>query len=31
MCLKEIGFHAQNVLPILSSIVNMIEGTYMTT
>ena len=28
---KEIGLHAQNMLPILGSIVNMIVTTYMTT
>jgi hypothetical protein len=31
MCLKEIGIRAQNMLTILSSIVNMIEGAYLTT
>lgn len=30
MCLKEIGLHAQNMLTILSSIVNMIGGSYVT-
>ena len=31
MCLKEIGSHAQNMLTILGSIVNIIGGIYMTT
>ena len=31
MCLKEIGLRAQNLITILSSIVNMIGGTYMIT
>ena len=31
MSLKEIGLHAQNMLTILGSKVNMIWGTYMTT
>jgi len=31
MCLKEIGLRAQKVLTSLGSIVNMTEGTYMTT
>ena len=31
LCLKEIGLCAQNMITILSSIVNMIGGTYMTT
>ena len=30
MCLKEIGLHAQNIVIILGSIVNIIEGTYVT-
>ena len=30
-CSKEIGQHAQNMLTILSSLVNMLWGTYMTT
>jgi hypothetical protein len=30
MCSKEIGLQAQNVLTILSSIVNTIGGTYVT-
>ena len=30
MCLEEIGLHAQNIVVILGSIVNMIEGTYLT-
>ena len=29
-CLKEIGLHVQNMMTILSSIANIIEGTYMT-
>ena len=29
MCLKEIGLYAQNMIIILSSIINIIEGTYM--
>ena len=28
MCLKEIRVHVQNMIPILISIVNIIEGTY---
>ena len=28
MCLNEIILDAQNMLPILSSIINIIEGTY---
>ena len=31
MCLEEIGLRAQNMLTILGSEVNMIEGTYITT
>jgi hypothetical protein len=31
MCLKEIGLRAQKVLTSLGSIVNLTEGTYMTT
>ena len=30
MCLKEIGLHAQNMLTILSLIVNIIDGIHMT-
>ena len=30
-CLKDIGLRAQNMINILGSIVNIIEGTYMTT
>ena len=30
MCLKDIGLHVQNTLTILSLIVNIIEGTYVT-
>ena len=31
MCWKEIGLHAQNMLTIIGSIVNVIGVTYMTT
>ena len=31
LCLKETGLHVQNMLTILGSTCNMIEGTYMTT
>ena len=31
MCLKEIGLHAQNMLSVLGSIVNIIRETYMIT
>ena len=30
MCFKEIGLRAKNVITILGSIVNTIEGTYLT-
>ena len=30
MCLKEIGLHAQNMITILDSIVNVIGETFMT-
>ena len=30
MCLKEIRLHVQNMSTILGSIINKIEGTYMT-
>jgi hypothetical protein len=30
-CFKEIGLHAQNMLAILHSIVNIVGGTYITT
>ena len=30
MCLKEVGLHAQNMLSILGSILNINEGTYIT-
>ena len=29
-CMKEIGLHAQNMITILDSIVNVIAETYMT-
>ena len=31
MCLQQTTLHVQNMLTILDSIVNMIEGTYLTT
>ena len=31
ICYNEIGLHAQNMLTILDSILNVIGGTYMTT
>ena len=30
MCLKEIGIHAQNMITVLGTIVNITGGTYMT-
>ena len=30
MCLIEIGLHAENMITILGSIVNIFQGTYMT-
>ena len=31
MCLKDIGLHAQNMITILGSMINIIGGTCMTS